>query len=100
MEAMASGVPTILSANTGHLNLIGPDTCFALEQQASVTARCALYNGTFSWGESDPDEIVAHLERIYTDRVEAGRRGAAGARLLAELPWTRQAHALLDALDD
>lgn len=98
MEAMACGVPTILSANTGHLNLIGADTCFPLERQQTISRATPLYRSTFSWGESDPDEVVAALERIYDDRAEAVRRGAVGAQLLAQLPWSAQADRLLEVL--
>ena len=76
MEAMACGVPTILSANTGHLNLIGRDTCFPLAQQRPVTVRTPLYRGTAGWGESDPEEIVSLLEL----RISRSRRGTAARR--------------------
>ncbi|MHB1310471.1 MAG: tetratricopeptide repeat protein [Gemmatimonadaceae bacterium] len=99
MEAMACGVPTILSANTGHLNLIGSDTCFPLERQAPLSVTTPSFRGTVLWGESDPDEVVAHLERVYDDRAEAARRGASGAALLAQLPWATQAEELLRQLD-
>jgi glycosyltransferase involved in cell wall biosynthesis len=99
MEAMACGVPTILSANTGHLNLIGRDTCFPLVHQRPVTARTPLYRGTAGWGESDPEEIVSLLELAYHDRAEARRRGAEGAALLAQLSWNTQANVLLRTLE-
>ena len=99
MEAMACGVPTILSANTGHLNLIGRDTCFPLAHQRPVTVRTPLYRGTSGWGESDPEEIVSLLELAYHDRQEARRRGAEGAALLAQLSWNTQANVLLRTID-
>jgi tetratricopeptide (TPR) repeat protein/glycosyltransferase involved in cell wall biosynthesis len=99
MEAMACGVPTILSANTGHLNLIGRDTCFPLVHQRPVTIRTPLYAGTSGWGESDPEEIVSLLELAYHDREEARRRGSEGAALLAQLSWNTQAKVLLRTLD-
>ena len=99
MEAMACGVPTILSANTGHLNLIGRDTCFPLERQRPLSVATSAFRGTTLWGESDPDEVVAMLERAYDDRAEAARRGAVGAQLLAQLPWAAQAEEFLRQLD-
>lgn len=93
MEAMAAGVPTILSANTGHLDLIGADTCFPLQHQRPVAAKSSL--GTEGWGESDVDEMVAAFERIYSDREEARRRGKLGAALLAPMTWPAQIDRLL-----
>jgi glycosyltransferase involved in cell wall biosynthesis len=72
METMACGVPTILSANTGHRDLIDGDNGYALTRQAPVAERPG-------WGESDLDEIVAALEAAYANRDDARRRGAAGA---------------------
>ncbi len=37
MEAMASGVPCILSANTGHLDLIEDDNCYPITNQAEIS---------------------------------------------------------------
>ncbi len=99
MEAMACGVPTILSANTGHLNLIGRDTCFPLVHQRPVKTRTPLYRGTAGWGESDPEEIVSLLELAYHDREEARRRGVEGSALLAQLSWNTQTNVLLRALE-
>jgi glycosyltransferase involved in cell wall biosynthesis len=100
MEAMACGVPTILSANTGHLNLIGRDTCFPLVHQRPAAAVTPLYRGTAGWGESNVDEIVSLLELAYHDREEARRRGAEGAALMAQLSWSTQANVLLRTLQD
>lgn len=82
MEAMACGVPAILSANTGHLDLIEGDNAYVLERQAT-DAR--------GWGESDVDEVVAQLEAAYADREAARARGLRGADTLSRLPWARTA---------
>jgi glycosyltransferase involved in cell wall biosynthesis len=75
-EAMASGVPVIAAANTGVLDLISDGNMVALLRQSAVqNAPC----GSEGWGESDPDEIIATLETLYTDtdkRAAIGRRGA------------------------
>jgi len=93
MECMASGVPTILSANTGHLDLIGDDNCYVLNRQTGVgfAKGAAAFGETPGWGESDIDEAVELLELAYQDREAARRRGAAGAATLAKLPWSRTA---------
>jgi glycosyltransferase involved in cell wall biosynthesis len=84
MEAMACGVPCILSANTGHLDLIKDGTALALTDQRPIPTAPG-------WRESNIDEIVAALEMLYTDRTRAAEIGAAGAHLLSQLTWTKTA---------
>ncbi len=96
MELMACGVPAVLSANTGHLDLIGPDNCYALERQPLRGA--SAIPGREAWGESDPEEIDQVLEAIYTDRAVARTRAATGAAGMAELTWKRQIATLLATL--
>ncbi len=97
MEAMACGVPVILSRNTGHLDLVGADTCYTLDFQipmGEVMGRPDLDG----WGESSIDEIVAKLEEAYTDRAGAARRGANGAAFMQDWSWESQVGKLLDAI--
>ena len=97
-EAMACGVPVILSNNTGTRDLIGsptfPDgdaTCIPLRSQSAVSGfgEC----GTDGWGESDVDEIVAALEFAYANRQEARAIGLRGSAWLAANGRTWQDHA-------
>ena len=94
MECMACGVPTILSANTGHLDLVGEDLCFPLIHQGPVQRPGMSGVAIQGWGESSVDEIEEQLERVYQDRGEASRRAARGAARLAELTWQRTANEL------
>src|SRR5262249_32102656 len=76
-EAMACGVPVIMAPNTGMLDLVSDGNCIALTHQTPITDFAP--SGTEGWGESDVDEIVAALERLYTDtalRRETGKKGA------------------------
>jgi glycosyltransferase involved in cell wall biosynthesis len=99
MECMACGVPTILSANTGHLDLIEEDNCFVLTRQGVVdTPAGAPLGDTPGWGESDVDEAVELLEQAYRDRDGGQRRGERGARTLSRLSWSRTAAELKAAL--
>ncbi|MCA3358657.1 MAG: glycosyltransferase family 4 protein [Roseomonas sp.] len=84
MEAMACGVPCILSANTGHLDLVKDGTALALTDQRPIPA-------IPGWRESNIEEIVAALEVVYTDRARATAIGMAGAKLLSGLTWTKTA---------
>jgi glycosyltransferase involved in cell wall biosynthesis len=84
MEAMACGVPTILSANTGHLDLLRDDAALALTDQRAIASAPG-------WRESNIEEILAALEALYADRAKARQIGAAGAKLLSGLTWARTA---------
>ncbi|AWK87574.1 glycosyltransferase family 4 protein [Azospirillum thermophilum] len=88
MECMACGVPAILSANTGHLDLLGGEGhCLPLRRQGPVSHPA----GAEGWGESDLEEMVEALEHVWRDRAAAAAIGAAGADLLAGLTWDRYA---------
>jgi glycosyltransferase involved in cell wall biosynthesis len=89
MECMACAVPAILSANTGHLDLIRTDNCYVLERQGQVPDPECM-----DWGESDVEEILEALEAVYRDRAEASARGRRGAQMMAELTWGRMADRL------
>ncbi len=99
MEAMATGVPCILSANTGHLDLLQEDHCYPLTLQRPVVGGCPLYRGYQGWGESDVGEIVELMEHAYTHRGEARTRAArAAAWMLREWTWETRMTDLLDIL--
>ena len=97
MEAMACGVPTILSANTGHLDIALPDCCYRLERQAPVHIDEEGF-GTEGWGESDVEEVVETLETIYRSREEARLKGLAGAALMEGYGWPEQVDRLADCI--
>lgn len=95
MECMACGVPAILSANTGHLDLIRDGNCLPLTRQRPVT----VADGCDGWGESDLDEIVEALETLWNDRERAASIGRAGAEFLSGLTWDRYANELGDLVE-
>ena len=97
MEAMASGLPCILSANTGHLDLIAEDNCYALHRQSPVPSTA---NVTQDWGEPALDEVIETLENAYQDRAGAARRGKRGAAFMKKFTWQRQTAALMEAIAD
>jgi len=98
MEAMACGLPTILSANTGHLDIMSPENCLALNAQGPVASPDARF-GTDGWGEPDVEEILEALERVYRDRDGAARIGAAAAESMKDLSWRTQIDALMSACE-
>ncbi|MGC2856235.1 glycosyltransferase family 4 protein [Novispirillum sp. DQ9] len=95
MEAMACGVPVILSANTGHLDLIREGNCLPLRHQKAVADPRGSRRG---WGESSVEEVVAHLERLYTDRTAArGYGDRARDFIRGGRTWRAFAEAFIDA---
>ena len=91
MEVMASGVPVMLSANTGHLDLIGQDNCFALEQQTYYDdATCQ------DWGQSSVEEILQKLEHAYHHRTELKQMGKQGRVFIEQFSWANQTRQLID----
>lgn len=97
MECMASGVPTILSANTGHLDIISDEVCYPLHNQGPCRAT-PWYSSIEGWGESSVDEIVETLERVYRDRDQAARHGAAAAEAMRQISWESQISKLLQEI--
>jgi len=85
MEAMASGVPTILSANTGHLDLISTNNCFILAQQKGYDIPALK-----GWGESDIAEVVQKLEYAYHHRSILPQVGNQGRKFIEQFSWEQQ----------
>ncbi|MEW5727189.1 MAG: glycosyltransferase family 4 protein [Pseudomonadota bacterium] len=96
MEAMATGVPCILSGNTGHLDLIGGDDVLALRRQRPVPDPQANRQG---WGESDVEEIEAALEFVYERREEARVLGQQAAARISRWTWPRFAASVMAVVD-
>ena len=95
METMACGIPCILSANTGHLDIISDDNCYALRAQSKSLP---AIDPSGMWGESDIEEIDAALEDAYQNRDTARKRGKAGAKFMRTLSWQHQTAELVDAV--
>jgi glycosyltransferase involved in cell wall biosynthesis len=103
-EAMACGVPVILAANSGALDLIDVERnpedavlphCLPLREQGPVPPGHTTW-GTDGWGESHVDEILNALEYVYANRQDAramGRRGAAWL-VSSHRTWSDHAAAL------
>ena len=98
MEALASGVPCVVAANTGQIDLVQVADTFVLEHQPPVAADL-LPDGVDGWGESSVEELVERLEEIYTSPDAARAKGARSAKVMASWTWARQADRIIRALD-
>jgi glycosyltransferase involved in cell wall biosynthesis len=91
MECMATGVPAILSRNTGHLDLIRDENCYSLDDQRQAPNSWTSIGDVACWGESQVDEVVERLEQVFAHRAEAKRRGERGAAMMQGLSWGKTA---------
>ncbi|QZZ21194.1 tetratricopeptide repeat protein [Leptothermofonsia sichuanensis E412] len=89
IASLACGIPTLLSANTGNLDLIRHNLGYPLQSQRPVKATDLPVN-VEGWGESDVEEVVETLERIYTNHREASHRGTAAADFIKDWTWEKQ----------
>lgn len=98
MECMASGVPTIVSDNSGHRDLVATGGAIALTRQGPSRLPSRFFRSVEGWGESDVEEIVDALETVYTDRSRAAVIAARGADAMAAMAWPDQIARLLQSL--
>ena len=99
LGSLACGVPTVLSANTGHLDLLRHNLGYGLQVQRLVRSEA----GRPGWGESDVEELLEIWERIYTSPQEARHRGMTAAEFIQTWTWEKVAHqvaAILRQADD
>ena len=99
MEAMATGLPCILSLNTGQLDIAGADHCYELQRQGPV-APYDPYVGTEGWGEPDLDETIAALESAYNDGERRQALGRKGSDFMRKFDWSVQIAELVRRIDE
>jgi glycosyltransferase involved in cell wall biosynthesis len=92
MEAMACGLPVIVARNTGMFDVIDADNCIALERQSAVEHPGG--SGASGWGESDVEEIVEALERLYASADLRRQVGARASAFMKTRTWAGHADAL------
>ena len=94
MEAMACEIPCVLSANTGHLDLIETDNCYALTDLKPDLVEPEV------WCQANVEEIVTKLEQAYKDTEDRKQRAALGAKSMKKLSWESQIDKLIIAIKD
>jgi glycosyltransferase involved in cell wall biosynthesis len=106
METLACGVPTVLSANTGHLDLLELGLPHALGVGAGGLGQVSglitrPYGGDplGLWGETEPAEIADLWRRIAADKATWRQRGLQGAPAFGErFSWGASMARLLSLL--
>jgi glycosyltransferase involved in cell wall biosynthesis len=99
MECLACGIPTIIAANTGHLDLVSDDRCYALRTQAPTQPN-EYFAGVEGWGESDVEEVVEMLEQAYNNREVARQKGLAAAEFMQDWTWEKQINRFCNVLTE
>ncbi|CAN1514267.1 RfaG Glycosyltransferase [Burkholderiaceae bacterium] len=88
MEALAYGLPCLISKNTGHLDIIKSNNCFPLTLQKQIHG-----DGMRDWGESSVDEIVDLMEDQYLGRTKIDRLKVRESML--NYSWERAINSML-----
>ena len=91
LAALASGVPTILSANTGNLDLIG-EHLVALKEQRGLDVADGRLAG---WGESSVEDVALAMRRIHDLPLDAATKGRAARDFALTRDMSRLAEQLL-----
>ncbi len=97
MECLACGLPSIVADNTGQKDLVGACQTYPLLRQDAVDPALSPWDMS-DWGESSLEEMLAHLEDIYTHRQEAQARGKASAQVMQTWDWSSKADAIIEAI--
>ena len=107
METLACGVPTLISANTGHLDLLAMGFGHALAMGQDGTGHVdprvhRAYGGDplGLWGETDPEELLGWWLQIAANREEWRCRGRQNADAVKSLSWRESMRKLLLLVED
>jgi hypothetical protein len=105
METLACGIPTLLSANTGHLDLLNMNLEHAIGLGQTRVGNeleqgSAGYGGDEGdlWGETDPDLLVEHWLAMMTEKDAWVERGQRGAQKMASMSWSNSMEKLIAVL--
>ena len=107
METLACGVPTLISANTGHLDLLTMGFGHALPMGQAGLGRVSpdvlkAYGGDplGLWGETDPDELLQWWLRIASEREFWCCLGRKHASAVRSLSWRESMRRLLMLVEE
>ncbi len=99
MEAMACGVPTYVSYNTGQKDLVDLIGCGSFRSQGVVKPSNSMKT-VEDWGETEVDEVVQAMERTYTNRAQSRLAAADVATKMRDWAWSDLNEKLLQIVCD
>ena len=105
METLACGIPTLLSANTGHLDLLEMGMAHAISVGNGGVGKVpqeitTAYGGDAGglWGETDPEELVEWWLRLWKEKQTWRHHGQQGAGAMATMNWQTSMEKLIQLL--
>ncbi|KZR79890.1 D-inositol-3-phosphate glycosyltransferase [Prochlorococcus marinus str. MIT 1342] len=107
METLACGVPTVVSANTGHLDLLdmGMGHCLSVGDSGvgcvnpDVVAPYGRDNGGF-WGETDPEELLQCWLKVASEKGSWRQQGQQQAAAMQSMSWNVSMKRLMNLLKE
>jgi len=99
MEAMACGIPTFVSYNSGQKDLVDLIGCGGFRDQRAVKGTPTM-NTVEGWGETEVDEVVAAMEQVYSQTAEARANADAVLTKMPNWEWGPLNEKLLNIVCD
>jgi glycosyltransferase involved in cell wall biosynthesis len=77
LEAMATGLPTILSSNTGHLEFCNPKYNYPVKPgpKSPALKYPVAWGDVGNWYESDYEDLKRQMWYVYSNQAEAKQKG-------------------------
>lgn len=107
METLACGVPTMISANTGHLDLLALGFGHAVPMGqcgvggvAQADLKSYGEDALGLWGETDPEELLQWWLKIAADRQAWRDIGREHAPAVKALSWRESMRKLLSLVEE
>ena len=107
METLACGVPTLVSANSGHLDLLEMGMGHCLPVGAAgigcVNSDLIVAYGRDHfgfWGETDPDELLQCWLKIASEKASWQQQGQQQAAAMQAMSWEVSMKRLMDLLKE
>lgn len=101
LEAMATGLPTVVTGWSGTQDFCGDDCTFKIDHElVEAPEGCHFGTGGGRWAEPSVDHLRQLMRQVFQDRNEALYRGKLASKRAGEFTWAKSAEkvkAILEA---